>query len=164
MFKAAVRDRGNAILLRILVLSSSLVARAVSMSTLKPFCSKSTGKDSSRRDLHSKPRIGRTRPSAPAKPSVSTCASWLPSVAATSNKKDLELRSSTSEWHALEETIRNRKPIFNMFPPTIRRTEHADVLCDSWFSHDISSNWIQKQTPPAWKSVKNYQKLSARLR
>ena len=106
LFNATVLALGNAILFRIFVLSCSMEACAVAMSTAKPFSSTFIGKACSRFDLQRRPRSGKMRLSAPARPSVITCASWRESVAATSSKKFLESRSSTSVWN-VEEIRRN---------------------------------------------------------
>ena len=87
--------RGQAMLLRMLVLSAAFVALACSMLTASPSFSNSVGNDFSRLDFASKAITGCALLSPPARPSVKTWATSWPSVAPTSNSKELEARSST---------------------------------------------------------------------
>ena len=105
------------------------------MSTPKPFSRTSTGNACSRCDLQSKPRIGQVRPSAPARPSVITCAQEV-SVAATSNMKFLESRSSTSVWlfwHWKETTIQPQQSWLLM---------GASLSFTCW-SLNLTSEWLK---------------------
>ena len=101
--------RGQAMLLRMLVLSAAFVALACSMFTASPSFSNLVGKDFSRLDFASNAITGCALLSPPARPSVKTWATSWPSVAPTSNSKELEARSSTL-GHVHPQQIRESGP------------------------------------------------------